>query len=83
MAISMVVGHNEEACIRYLLERGAIPTLGPNCHARGPISEQRAIMNSGVILHRAAVVCPPEIFALLLSHDGAVPLHRAAGHRHP
>jgi ankyrin repeat protein len=86
MTISMVVGHNNEAGIRYLLERGANPSFGAKRNAPGHITEHRAVMNSGSILNKAASVCSPEIFALLLSHgsdlshDGAIPLHCAASH---
>ncbi|KAF1967209.1 ankyrin [Bimuria novae-zelandiae CBS 107.79] len=82
----MVVGHNDEACIQYLLERGANPSFGPKRRAPGHITEHRAVMNSGSILTKAAMECSPEIFALLrshgsdLSHDGTIPLHCAAGH---
>jgi ankyrin repeat protein len=82
----MVVRHNNEECIRYLLERGANPGFGPKRNVPGHITEYRAVMNSGSILNKAAMVCSPEIFALLLSHgsdlshDGAIPLHCAASH---
>jgi ankyrin repeat protein len=82
----MVVGHNDEACIRYLLEIGAKPNFGPMVNAPGDITQHRAVMNSGHILNKAAGVCSPEIVRLLLSHgsdlshDGAIPLHYAAGH---
>jgi ankyrin repeat protein len=87
MMISMVTGHNNEAGIRYLLERGAKPNFGPKSNPHRHITEHRAVMNSGSILNKAASVCSPEIFALLLSHgsdlshDGAIPLHYAASHR--
>jgi ankyrin repeat protein len=82
----MVVGHNDEACIRYLLSLGANPSFGPQRNAPGHITEHRAIHNSGSILNKAAMHCSPELFALLLSHgsslshEGAIPLHCAAGH---
>lgn len=86
MTISMVVGHNNEAGIRYLLERGANPSFGATRNAPGHITEHRAKTNSGLILNTAAAVCSPEIFALLLSHgsnlshDDAITLHYAACH---
>ena len=84
MAIRMVVGHNNEAGIRYLLERGANPSFGPEKYT--PDTESMPVLNSGSILNKAASVCSLEVFALLLSHgsklsdEGAIPLHYAAGH---
>ncbi|CAO2658406.1 Nn.00g061290.m01.CDS01 [Neocucurbitaria sp. VM-36] len=82
--LPIVVGRNDEACIRYLLERGANPKLGPPMITQGPISQIRPISNSGWILNRAATSCTPETFALLLSYgadiSNAIPLHYAAGH---
>jgi ankyrin repeat protein len=84
--ISMVVGRNDEACIRYLLKHGANPSFGPKARAQGHVTQKRAIYNSGDILNQAAAYCSPEIFALLLSHGAslsnvdAIPLHHAAGH---
>jgi ankyrin repeat protein len=86
MAISMAVGHNNDACIRYLLERGAKLNFGPKSNAPGHITQHRAVMNSGYILNKASMVCSSENFRLLLSHgselshEGAIPLHYAAGH---
>ncbi|KAF2820610.1 ankyrin [Ophiobolus disseminans] len=83
--LPMAVGHNNEAGIRYLLERGAKPSFGPKRNAPGHITEWRAVMESRSILNKAARACSPAIFALLLSygsdlsHHDAIPLHSAAG----
>jgi len=79
----MVVGRNDEACIRYLLAHGADPNLGPPMNAQGPIAQRRPQQNSGWNLDSAATHRTPDIFALLLSYgarlENAIPLHHAAG----
>ena len=81
----MVVQQNDEACIRYLLERGANPNLGPLVNAQTPIAQKRPIPNSGWTLNYAAAYCTSDVFALLLAHGAdiknAIPLHHAAGHQ--
>ncbi|KAF2735294.1 ankyrin, partial [Polyplosphaeria fusca] len=81
--VSIAVRHNDEPCIRYLLEHGANPNLGPPLLAQGPIFQIRPIPNSGSALNTAASFCTPEIFALLLSYgadiSNAIPLHSAVG----
>lgn len=82
----MVVRHNDEPYIRYLLEQGAKPKLGPPLIKQGPGYQIRPISKSGSALNAAAAHCTPEIFALLLSHGAdisyAMPLHCAAGTAH-
>ncbi|KAF2277837.1 ankyrin [Westerdykella ornata] len=76
-----VVGHNDEPCVRYLLERGANPNLGPPSIKNGPLYLIHPIPNSGWALNAAAAFSTPEIFALLLSYgadiSNAIPLHYA------
>lgn len=71
----MAVGvSSDEACIRYLLEHGADPNLGPPYQIH-------PVPNWSSILNLAAAFCTPKIFALLLSHGAdisiALPLHHA------
>ncbi|KAF2036803.1 ankyrin [Setomelanomma holmii] len=79
----IVVSRNDEAGIRYLLEHGADPRLGPPLNNQGPPMSLRPEANSHRILNHAAAYYTPEIFALLLSHgpelQNATPLHHAAG----
>jgi ankyrin repeat protein len=79
----VVVGHNDEACIRYLLEHGADPNLGPTADLNPGAIARTVARNSGQVLNIAAACCAPEIFALLLSHgadlSNAIPLHYAVG----
>jgi ankyrin repeat protein len=81
----MVVPRNDEFAIRYLLARGANPSLCAKLRSGEDLVLKRPLPNSGWMLNEAAMVCSPEIFALLLEHgariDGvdAVPLHFAAG----
>lgn len=79
----MVVRRNDEQAIRFLLNHGANPNLGPPHFTQEHIRDIRPIPNSGVILNEAAAKCTPEIFALLLEHgavlSNSVALHRAAG----
>jgi hypothetical protein len=80
----MVVDRNDEASIRYLLEQGADPRLGPPLVDQRPPRDIRPVTNSPWMLNSAAATCTPEIFALLLSHGAditnAIPLHCAAGY---
>ncbi|KAH8726150.1 ankyrin repeat-containing domain protein [Phaeosphaeriaceae sp. PMI808] len=82
--LCLVVAHNNEACIRFVLEHGAKPNLGPPRYTQGPIFKVRPIPNSPCALNFAAAYCTPETFALLLSYGAniskAIPLHYAAGH---
>lgn len=81
----MVVSRNDGPAIRFLLERGANPNLGPPHFTNARIDQIRVISNSGVTLNQAAARCTPEIFSLLLDHgavlSNSIPLHRAAGGR--
>jgi hypothetical protein len=82
----MAVRHSSEAYNRYFLEHSTNPSFGPKRNAPGNITEHRAVINSGSVPNKAAMVCSPAIFALLLSHgsglsrDGAIQLHYTANH---
>ncbi|KAH7083461.1 ankyrin repeat-containing domain protein, partial [Paraphoma chrysanthemicola] len=82
--LGMVVARNDEASIRYLLDRGADARLGPPLqYPGGPPMSIRAEANSYQMLNAAAAHCTPDIFTLLLSHGADVrcctALHCAAG----
>ncbi|TPX09900.1 uncharacterized protein E0L32_008922 [Thyridium curvatum] len=70
-----------EAIIRYLLEQGADPNLGPfGMHITGPGAPINR--KCGAALEKAAVWCSTSMIDLLLSHGAkleyAIPIHRAA-----
>ncbi|KAF2036802.1 ankyrin [Setomelanomma holmii] len=80
--LGIVIRRNDEASIRYLLEHGARPELGPPLVA-GSLQSIRPETNSYWTLNQAAAFCTPQVFALLLEHgadvNAAIPLHYAAG----
>ena len=84
MINSSAVQNNNEACIRYLLEHGANPNLGPPSRPLDSDWKSRPTPDSGFNLDMAASKCTPEIFALLIAHGAdlthATPLHHAAGY---
>ncbi|KAF2004145.1 hypothetical protein P154DRAFT_519695 [Amniculicola lignicola CBS 123094] len=77
-----MVAQNNEPAIRFLLEQGANPNLGPPWYPREDLPQIRPLRNSGVVLNSAASKCTPETFTLLLEHgavlSNSIPLHFAA-----
>jgi ankyrin repeat protein len=75
---------HDPVIVRYLLDQGANPNLGPQ---RGPgigvSTAFRQVANSGATLESAARYGNVETFDLLLAHDAvlsnAAPMHAAAG----
>jgi hypothetical protein len=59
--ISKVVRKNDEVSIRYLLDRGANPNLGPPYNAPPPLAQTRPIHNCGWALNYAAAFSTLEV----------------------
>ncbi|KAH7115797.1 ankyrin repeat-containing domain protein [Dendryphion nanum] len=86
--LNIIVRHNDEVSIRYLLEQGADPNLGPPPDStHRPLSRHPPVSNSGWTLNIAVANCTLEILNLLISYginvSHGIPLHYAAGYGIP
>ncbi|ORX94100.1 ankyrin repeat-containing domain protein [Clohesyomyces aquaticus] len=83
-----LVKRNDIPYVRYALELGADPNLGPSLISSTSTSirvgDMRPAENMGCCLNDAAAYSTPEMFALLLEYgaklENAIPLHFAAGY---